>query len=115
MTIIYKNDTMSLPKEGRERSMALIKAGIFLKDRIFAEALAEGLSRQAGPIRFYLLSAFEEGDFCDLILAEPDWDRDEGVFGERRPRKLILRNCGTCRAAGRRKSLRKAAVQDLSL
>lgn len=62
--------------------MALIKAGIFLKDRIFAEALAEGLSRQAGPIRFYLLSAFEEGDFCDLILAEPDWDRDEGVFGE---------------------------------
>lgn len=61
--------------------MALIKAGIFLKDRIFAEALAEGLSRQAGPIRFYLLSAFEEGDFCDLILAEPDWDRDEGVFG----------------------------------
>lgn len=62
--------------------MALIKAGIFLKDRIFAEAFAEGLSRQAGPIRFYLLSAFEEGNFCDLILAEPDWDRGECMFGE---------------------------------
>lgn len=50
--------------------MELIKAGIFLKDRIFAEALAEGMSRLAGPIRFYLLSASEEGDFCDLILTD---------------------------------------------
>ena len=62
--------------------MALIKAGIFLKERIFAEALAEGLSRQAGPIQFYLLSAFEEGEFCDLILTEPTGNRGGADFGE---------------------------------
>ena len=49
--------------------MEVIKVGICLEDRAFGEALAVGLAREAGSMRFFLLERVSEGDFCDLILS----------------------------------------------
>ena len=49
--------------------MELIKVGICLEDRTFAQALAMTLAREGSCMRFYLLNHMEEGADCDLILA----------------------------------------------
>lgn len=50
--------------------MEIVKVGILLEDRAFAQALSIALSREDSCMRFYLLDSAAEGESCDLILAE---------------------------------------------
>lgn len=65
--------------------MEVIKVGIFLDDKSFGEALATGLAREAGGMRFYLLNSPEEGEFCDMLLVSKSTGDDRMVEMVRDP------------------------------
>ncbi len=59
--------------------MEIIKVGICLDDKSFAEAMSIGLARETSVMRFYLLNQIDEGDFCDLILSSEGSSRKNVV------------------------------------
>lgn len=58
--------------------MEIVKVGICLEDKTFAQAIAQGLARETSMMRFYLLNSIEEGTFCDMILSS-ETSRQENV------------------------------------
>lgn len=66
--------------------MEIIKVGIFLQDRDFAQAMARGLARECKKMNFYLLGNLDEKDAYDLILSTEPADDPKVVLLDHIPR-----------------------------